>query len=279
MRFHRLLLALYVPAVLLMGALVVGMVLLAAHSLSTPSGWGWANYVEIFARPDYRATLGRTLWLALLTTLISIVVAYPLTRAIDRTGRMRTMLTVIVIVPWMVSIVVRSYGWVVLLGNRGTLNSFLLWTGISETPIQLLFNQIGVVIGLVHVFCPFMVISLLAVMQHVEPHFEEAAMSLGAGPVATFLRVTLPLTAPGLLSGSSIVFLLSSGAVLTPLLLGGPRAPMLAVQIYQDVFQLFNFSRASAMAFVLMAMAIAVILPIQWIERRLYRRLPSGDSP
>jgi putative spermidine/putrescine transport system permease protein len=135
------------------------------------------------------------------------------------------------------------------------------------------------VIGLVHVFCPFMVISLLAVMQQVEPHFEEAAMSLGAGPVATFLRITLPLTASGLLSGSSIVFLLSSGAVLTPLLLGGPRTPMLAVQIYQDVFQLFNFSRASAMAFVLMATAIAVILPIQWIERRLHRRLPSGEAP
>jgi putative spermidine/putrescine transport system permease protein len=177
----------------------------------------------------------------------------------------------------MVSIVVRSFGWMVLLGNRGTLNSLLMGTGIIETPIQLLFNQIGVVIGLVHVFCPFMIISLLAVMQQADKSLEEAAMSLGAGPVATFLRVALPLTASGMLSGSAIIFLLSSGAVLTPLLLGGPRQPMLAVQIYQDVFQLFNFPRASAMAFILMTTAVAAMLPLQWAERRLSRRLPTGE--
>lgn len=278
MRLSRNLLILCAPATMLMSVFLIGLVLMAARSLTTATGSGLDNYVEIFARADYRETIVRTLWLAVLTTLICTFIAYPMARTIDRAGRMRTLLTILIIVPWMVSIVVRSYGWVVLLGNRGTLNSLLMWSGLTEGPISILFNQIGIVIGLVHVFCPFMVISLLAVMQQFDKSLEEAAMSLGAGPLRTFFRVTLPLTASGLLSGGSIVFLLSSGAVLTPFLLGGPRQPMLAVQIYQDVFQLFKFPRASAMALVLMVVAIAAILPLHWVERRLSRRMSTTEA-
>lgn len=273
------LLLLYAPSALLLAIFAAGLVLLGGQSFRTPDGWGVANYLAIFGRADYRAAFLTTIWLSLLTTLISIVIAYPVAQTIDRAGRARAWLIVLVIIPWLVSVVVRSYGWLVLLGNRGALNSLLHWSGVQQTPIQLLYNDIGVVIGLVHVFCPFMVISLLAVMQQLDRSTEEAAMSLGAGPIATFLRVTLPLTAPGMLSGSAIVFLLSIGAVLTPLLLGGPNQPFLAVRIYQDVFSLFNFPRASAMAFILMFAAVSVMLPLHWIERRLMRRMPAGDMP
>lgn len=278
MRFSRRCLLLLVPAACLMGVFVLGILLLAARSLQVPGGIGFGNYTGIFARADYMATLARTLWIAVLTTLASIAVGYPLALTIARARRAQTLLTVIVIVPWMVSVVVRTYGWVVILGNRGTLNSLLLWLGVTETPVRLLFNQTGVVIGLVHVFCPFMILSLLAVMLQVERSLEEAAMSLGAGPLGSFLRVTLPLTTPGLVAGSSIVFLLSTGAVVTPLLLGGPRDPMLAMQIYQDVFNLFNYPRAGAVAFVLVAVALLAVLPLQWLDQRLRRRLPAESE-
>jgi putative spermidine/putrescine transport system permease protein len=278
MRFSRRCLLLLVPAACLMGVFVLGIVLLALRSLQVPGGIGLGNYTGIFARADYMATLVRTVWIAVLTTLASIAIGYPLALTIARARRMQTLLTILVIVPWMVSVVVRTYGWVVILGNRGTLNSLLLWLGVTDAPVRLLFNQTGVVIGLVHVFCPFMILSLLAVMLQVERSMEEAAMSLGAGPFGSFLRVTLPLTAPGLLAGSSIVFLLSTGAVVTPLLLGGPRDPMLAMQVYQDVFNLFNYPRAGALAFVLVAVALLAVLPLQWLDQRLRRRMPAESE-
>jgi putative spermidine/putrescine transport system permease protein len=278
MRFSRRGLVLLLPAILLMAVFVLSVALLGLRSLQGPGGLGLGVYAGIFARPDYVDTLGRTVWLALLTTLCSIVVGYPLAHCIARAKRFQALLTVLVILPWMVSVVVRTYGWVVILGNRGTLNSLLMWLGITDAPVRMLFNQVGIVVGLVHVFCPFMILSILAVMQQLPRSLEEAAMSLGAGPIGTFLRVTLPLTAPGLISGSAIVFLLSTGAVVTPLLLGGPRDPMLAMQVYQDVFNLFNFPRAGALAFVLMGMALLATLPLQWVERRLRRRLPSAEA-
>jgi putative spermidine/putrescine transport system permease protein len=276
MRFSRIVLLSLFPAALLMGVFLIGIAFLILSSLTVPSGIGLGNYIEIVERQEFRMAFFRTMGLAGLTTIISAIISYPVARAIDRAGKYRTLMTAVLIVPWMVSIVVRSYGWIVLLGNRGTINTLLQWLGMTHSPLPLLFNQTGAVIGLVHVFCPFLIISLLAVMQQTDRTCEEAAMSLGAGPIQTFIRVTLPLTSSGLASGCAIVFLLSSGAVLTPLLLGGSRNPMLAVQIYQDVFQLFNFSRASAMAFILVIGGLVVIAPLQWLEHRINRRLPTG---
>lgn len=278
MRFSRRLLLLTLPATLLMAVFALGMAMLFWRSLQGPGGVGLGNYAGILARPDYLDTLGRTIRIAALTTLLSAAIGYPLAHCIARARRFQTLLTVLVILPWMVSVVVRTYGWVVLLGNRGTLNSLLMALGLVDAPVRMLFNQVGIVVGLVHVFCPFMVLSVLAVMQQVPRSMEEASMSLGVGPVGTFLRVTLPLTAPGLISGAAIVFLLSTGAVVTPLLLGGPRDPMLAMQVYQDVFNLFNFPRAGALAFVLMGTALVATLPLQWLDRRLRRRLPSAGT-
>lgn len=278
MRFSRRGLLLLVPGLALMAVFALGVTLLGWRSLQGPSGPGLDNYAAFLARPDYVATLGRTLRIALLVTLFSVLIGYPLAHCIARARRFQTFLTVLVILPWMVSVVVRTYGWVVILGNRGTLNSLMMWLGITEAPVRMLFNQVGIIVGLVHVFCPFMVLSVLAVMQQVPRAMEEASMSLGVGPFGTFWRVTLPLTAPGLISGSAIVFLLSTGAVVTPLLLGGPRDPMLAMQVYQDVFNLFNFPRAGALAFILMGAALLATLPLHWLDLRLRRRLPSADA-
>jgi putative spermidine/putrescine transport system permease protein len=267
MRFNRTLLWALMPSVAVMALFVIGLVLLGWHSLHTTAGLGVDNYVAFAQRADYVGALWRTLWLSFVTTLVCIVIGYPVAHCLARARRWRGVLTVLVILPWMVSVVVRTYGWVVLLGNRGTLNSFLRWVGATDAPIQFLFNPTGIVIGLAHVLCPFMILALLAVMSHLDRSLEEASMGLGAGPVETFLRVTLPLTVPGLVTGCSVVFLLAAGSVVTPLLLGGPRIPMLATQIFRAVFELFNFPRAASMAFILMALALLVVLPLYWLDR------------
>jgi putative spermidine/putrescine transport system permease protein len=267
MRFNRMLLWVLTPAIAVMSLFIIGLILLGWHSLHTTVGLGIDNYAAFAQRADYIGALWRTLWLSFITTLICIVIGYPVAQCLARAQRWRGVLTILVILPWMVSVVVRTYGWVVLLGNRGTLNSFLRWIGATDAPVQFLFNATGNVIGLTHVLCPFMILSLLAVMSHLDRSLEEASMGLGAGPVETFLRVTLPLTVPGLVTGCSVVFLLAAGSVVTPLLLGGPRIPMLATQIFRAVFELFNFPRAASMAFILMALAIVVVSPLYWLDK------------
>jgi len=125
----------------------------------------------------------------------------------------------------------------------------------------------------VHVLLPFMIISILAILVQLDRRLPEAGMSLGAGPFETFCRVTLPLSMPGVLSGCSLVYLLASGAIVTPILLGGVRDAMLGTQIFQEIFALYNFHRAAALAMVLLVTSLVVILPVQWLEARLRRQM------
>jgi putative spermidine/putrescine transport system permease protein len=279
MRFGRWLLALILPAGLVMAAFAYGLGQLGWQSLHDEGGaLGLGQYVAFLARPDYRAVLVTTISIALVTTLLCLAIGYLAAYGIARAERWRNALMIFVILPWLVSVVVRTYGWTVILGNRSTLNSLLMSLGLTDGPIRLLYNQTGILIGLTHVFLPFMIISVLTVLMHVDRSLEEASANLGAGPAETFWRVTLPLSVPGIVAGATIVFLLSTGAIITPLLLGGPRNGMLSTQIYQDVFQLFDFPKAGAMAFMLMAIAGLLILPLQWIERRVTRNLRRADA-
>jgi putative spermidine/putrescine transport system permease protein len=278
MRFGRWLLLMLLPAGLLMMLFVVGLLQLGWQSFHFDGQFGLGNYFAFFARSDYVAVLLKTIEIAMITTIVCLIVGYPAAYYIARAPRHRNLLMILVILPWLVSVVVRTYGWIVILGNRGTLNSFLIWLGLTEGPIRLLFNQTGVMIGLVHVFCPFMIISILTVLMHVDRSLEEASMSLGAGPIETFFRVLAPLSVPGVIACSTIVFLLSTGAIVTPLLLGGPRNGMLSTQIYQDVFQLFNFPKAASMSFTLMLLAMLLVWPLQFLERRMTRNLKGSEA-
>lgn len=262
---------LVLPA-LALGLLFVGsLVYMAVESFSVRGGYGLDNYAELFGRPDYIAKGVRTIEISLLTTLVCLALGYPTAIFIARIKRHRNLLLIILMMPWLVSIVVRSYGWIVLLGNRGIVNQGLIWIGVVDAPVKLLYNSFGVVVGLSHVFCPFMIISILTVLTHLDEHLSEASMILGAGPFKTFLRVTWPLSLPGVLTGCALVFLLSCGAIVTPLMLGGFSETMIGTQIYQDVFSLFNFPKAAAMAFVLTVVSLAFVMPILWLERYVTR--------
>lgn len=279
MKFGRWLYLGLVPMALLLGAIVFGLIWLVGQSFASPRGWGLVQYASFFARADYVEVLVRTIWVAALTTVICLVIGYPAAYFVARTVRYRNLLLMLIILPWLVSVVVRTYGWVVILGNRGLINGFLAWTGATERPIPMMFNVTGIVIGLVHVFCPFMMIAILSSFMQMERSLEEAAMSLGARPWRVFRKVLLPLTLPGVISGTILVYLMSTGAIVTPLLLGGLRDRMLGTQIYQEFFQLFNVPKASAMAVILTLAALVVILPLQWLEHHVSRhsRTALGD--
>ncbi|BBK43280.1 ABC transporter permease [Allostella vacuolata] len=273
MRLGRWAWLLLLPLLCVLGLFLFGLGELVWSSFNGPDGPGLDLYRQFFARADYIDVLIRTLWVAGLTTVVSLFISYPVAYFIARFQGRRDWLLVLILLPWLVSVVVRTYGWIVILGNRGLLNGFLGWLGVIDSPLRLLFNTTGVVIGLVHVFCPFMILAILAVFLQLERALEEASMSLGAGPLETFRRVVLPLSLPGVISGVMLVYLMSTGAIITPLLLGGLRDRMLGTQIYQEMFQLFDFPKAATLAVILTATAFLVVLPLQWLERRVSRNL------
>jgi len=231
MRFGRLSWLLLLPLAAVLGLFLFGLGQLVWSSVAGPDGPSLALYRQFFARADYVTVLFRTLWIAGLTTVVSLVIGYPVAYFIARYRARRDWLLVLIMLPWLVSVVVRTYGWIVILGNRGLINSWLAYMGLVDGPVRLMFNTTGIVIGLVHVFCPFMILAILAVFLQLERSQEEASMSLGAGPVETFWRVVLPLSLPGVISGVMLVYLMSTGAIVTPLLLGGLRDRMLGTQI------------------------------------------------
>lgn len=266
-------LILLLPPAILILMFLTGIAYLAVESLRTADGFGLDNFVRFFERADYVAVLLRTIGIALVVTFFSVLVGYPIAYAISRYRGNRNFLMMLVITPWLVSVVVRTYGWVVILGPKGTLNSLLLSLGFIDTPMRLIFNMTGVVIGLVHVFSPFFIVSVLAVLLHLDRALDEASQTLAAGPLKTFLHVTLPLSLPGVITGAMLVYLLSTGAIVTPLLLGGVRDGMLATQIYQDVLQVFDYPKAASMAIVLLLAAFSLVIPLQLLERRVAARV------
>lgn len=273
MRYDRRLLLLLVLPGSVLGLLVWGVVRLVAMSLTPNGTFGFGNYALFFARADYLAMLWRTILVAGGTALISLLLAYPTAYFVSRVRRGRDLLLLLIILPWLVSLIVRTYGWIVLLGNRGIINGVLIASGLADAPTRLMFNTFGVMVGMVHVFCPFMILAILTSFLHLDRSMEEASMSLGAGPFKTFTRVVLPLTMPGVTSGMLLVFLLATGAVVTPLMLGGVRDALIGTQIYREVIDMFDLPKAATLAVLLTVLALVFVVPLQQIERRMARHM------
>ena len=147
---------------------------------------------------------------------------------------------------------------------------------MADRPFKLMYNDFGVVMGLVHVLLPFMIIAILSVLMQISRTLEEASMSLGGRPVYSFRTVLLPLSLPGILTGVTLVYLMSTGAIVTPLLLGGLGDTMIGTEIFQEVMHFFDYPKAAALATVLLVTAMAVVLPLQFLERWLSKRLTDG---
>lgn len=232
--------------------------------------WTLENYADILGDSFYLMIIGRTLALGLIVAAVTLVVGYPLAYFLSRTrSRFRPWLIVLVVFPLLLNLVVRSFGWIVLLANRGIVNEWLIALGVIETPIKLLFNFTGLLIGLCHIFLPFMVLVLIGAIQNIPRDVEDAARTLGATRREVFLKVTLPLSLPGILSGGILVFVLTISALVTPRLLGGPTYQVMSTLIFDEFLKVLNWPRGAAMAFILSV----IVLVLVWVSGLLARRM------
>ena len=194
-----------------------------------------ATYLRFLTDDYYHLVVLDTLVMAGLVTLCSVAIGYPLAYALWRIERpaLQRWLGLVVFSPILVSVVVRSYGWTVLLADQGPINYVLMGLGLVSEPFELVYNLTGVVISLTHVFLPFVVFPIFGAMLRLDPSLREAAHDLGAGWWTTFRRVTFPLTLPGVVAGAQIAFTLALGAFVTPAILGGGRVLVLPLQVYR----------------------------------------------
>lgn len=268
---------LLVPALAVLAAVFVAPLLFLVPTSLHPyvpgvgigTEWTLENYTRVLTDAFYMRIIGRTLVLGLVVTFLALLIGYPLAFFLARTqSRLRPWLVILVVFPLLLNIVVRSFGWIVLLSNRGLVNEWLLALGLIEAPLRLLYNFTGLLIGLTHIFLPFMVLVLIGTIQSIPRDVEEAARTLGAPRHRVFLKVTLPLSMSGIMSGSILVFMLTITALVTPRLLGGPTYQVMSTLIFEEFLRLLNWPRGAAMAFVLTAIVLALI----WVSNRLTRR-------
>lgn len=233
------------------------------------SGFTARHYVKLLTDSYYLEIIGRTLALGLTVTCSTLIIGYPLAFFLARTSsRWRNWLTILVVFPLMLNLVVRTFGWIALLAQNGLVNQALQALGLVESPVKLIFNFAGLLIGLTHIFLPFMVLVLIGAIQNIPRDVEDAARVLGASWGSAFLRVTLPLSAPGILSGSILVFVLTISALVTPRLLGGPTYQVMSTLIYDEFLSRLNWPAGSAQSLLLTVMVLALV----YLSGRLARR-------
>ena len=244
--------------VLFAGLFVYPQLRMFAVSLGAPH-WSVREYARFLSDPYYLAVLGRSLALGAAVTAVTLVLGLPLAYGLARSeSRHAPLALVFSTFPLWVSAVVRSFGWIVLLGRGGVVSTALSAIGLAAPSFQLLYTLGGVVIALGEVLLPFMVITLYGVIRGIDPELERAAQTLGANPLAAAALTTLPLARAGILSGSLLVFALAISAFATPSLVGGARVQLMATTIYEQMTDLADWRFATAVAFILLAAVLAV---------------------
>lgn len=239
-------------------------------------GFTLQNYARLFATDLYFRILLRTARIALLTSLVAAILAYPLAIAIARgTPAMARLVTITILAPLLVNVVIRSYGWQTILNKTGALAWVLKGLGVSNPPV-LLYTEWAVLIACVHVYLPFMVMPLAGAIGRIDRAVEEAARVAGATRPAMFARITLPLSLPGLAVGVSLVFSLSAAAYVTPQILGGNFSPLLGTLIEQQILTLNDWPFGAAISTVLIAMVLGANLVFLRIVSRRFSRWTAG---
>lgn len=255
-------LALALPAAVFAAVIfLVPVVIVLAEGFRSPAGWTFSAYTGFFSEPLNRVVLIRTFKLGLAVTLASAVIGYAAAFAIvnlSATGKGR--MIGLVSLPLMISPVARTYAWIVILGRTGIVNQALQAVGLSDEPIRLLFTETAVFIGLLQLFLPLMILSLISALENIPKDAILAARVLGANWFQVFWKVILPLTREGLVVGGTLVFTGSLTAYITPAILGGSKVLMLETLLFQRVTVANDFVSASVIAFILIAMCFAANL-------------------
>ncbi|WP_229192111.1 ABC transporter permease [Bradyrhizobium brasilense] len=239
------------------------------------TGISLMQYARFFTSNFYISVLRETILYALTVSVSCLILGFPVGYSLARQPpekRRRRM--ILVIVPLTLSLVVVVFGWLVFLGRQGLVNNLLISLGLVTSPVQLLFNRTAVLIVLIQQFLPFAILSIMNVVLQIDPVLEQASTSLRGTPIRTFTRVVIPLAAPGILSGFTLVFVMTVSAFVTPRLVGGARTHMVGGLVYDEVMSTLNWPFAAAMSFILLAVAVGVLVAVNAvIVRRVARGL------
>jgi len=223
--------------------------------------WTFTNYSNFFTEKIYWYTFVRTALYAMAVTVLTFLVTFPVAFYITKvvSPRLSGFLTILLLMPFWVSELVRVYGWMILLRESGVINHLLITAGLLEAPVEMLYNDISMLMGLVYTSMLFMVVPLISSLEGMDDSLIEAAHDLGASPVTIFLRIIIPYAAPGITSGSIVVFMLALGNYLTPKLMGGKNSLWFTEQIYNEFIASFNWNQGAAFGFLLLVLSSAII--------------------
>jgi ABC-type spermidine/putrescine transport system permease subunit I len=232
-------------------------------------GFTLEHYQGLLEAPVYLRVLGNTMRIALIATVANVIIGYPLAHWIrGLQNRARLVAIALVVLPFWVSILVRTYAWIVVLGNGGLVNRALQWSGLTEQPVQFLYNELGVTIGMANVLLPFLVLPLFAAMIRIDDRLLQAAASLGAPPRTIFWKVYFPLTLPALAAGTLLVFILCLGFYITPAILGGGRVPMISNLLDTLINQIPRWEQASAISTILLVVSLLIFAAYRRLDRQ-----------
>lgn len=233
------------------------------------------NYTKLLVDSYYWGILWRTLWVSGATTLLASLLGFILAISLWQTpAKWRGLLTVVVLAPLLVSIVARTFGWIIILGGKGLLNQSL--SGLGLPTVQIMYTDAAVIIGLVHVFIPYVVLTIMASLDRIDPSLPEAAKTLGAGGATTVFEIILPLAMPGVVAGATIVFSLAMSSYVTPAMMGAPNSSVLATVVYQQFVMNFNWQFGSVLVAILLSASLLTILFTLTAVARLGRRWGEG---
>jgi len=225
----------------------------------------YANYLFIFTHSGFFVALWESIKIALITTILCAVVGYPMTYAIANSRpSIRPVLFMLVILPYWTSFLLRAYAWVTILQNNGLINHALMWLHITDQPIRMIYTNFSVYVGLLYGYLPYFILPLYASLLKLDRAYLEAASDLGCKPWKSFIKITLPLTWPGVMAGCLLVFIPAIGEVVIPQVLGGLNTMMIGNIVWEEFFVANNWCIAAALAVV---MLIVLLLPIIWLQR------------
>ncbi len=255
------------PSFLIAFAIVASFLAIVQYSLRAyipgsldPGGFTLENFTTLW-KAAYGQAFVTTVMLCIWTAIFTLLVGYPLAYAMVRvrSASLRSAILLISLTPLFLGEIVRTYSWMIVLGNRGFLNVVLMQLGIIDRPIRFMFTELGVVIALVHFTLPIVVVMLAAAISHIDRNYERAAASLGAGRVRVFFTVTLPLSIPGIVAATSTAFAWTFSAFATPQMIGGGKVQTISTLVYQVGFASFNFPLAASLSLVGLLFTIAVL--------------------
>jgi ABC-type spermidine/putrescine transport system permease subunit I len=270
---------LLIPSGLFLSLLFVWPLLTVVYQALFEPKFGLGNFVTILASTTHIRVLLFTFELAGEVTLICLLVAYPVAYVISRAkDSMLHLALALVLIPFWTSVVIRTYAWAALFQRYGLVNDLLVQFGIVDEPVKFIYNNTGVLIGMVQILLPFMILPLLNAMRRMDSTLIRAAEILGANPLRVFFHVYLPLSMPGVTAGVLLVFISAVGFYVTPAILGGPHQMMIAVLIEQYVTRTLNWPLASALATILLVITTILYLGYERVTRRLGGALSMGEG-